>query len=162
MQGTDKVYTHRIDYDFSLFPDIENMLASNDAKPFLEDWMIYDYWQRADNPDIRVDAKYDYQNVYVKDGLLHMKQQGFTEGDHVSMAGIQTKRLDSAFRGPLQTKVLTYSSPTRYIQNCLQGHRRQWRLLRQLLLVQSVSIQILLSNSAECARTIAPRSTLRY
>lgn len=90
-------YTHRIVYDFSTYKDdIDKMLTDDKAKDFRNDWILYDYWQRADNPEIRVDAKYDHQNVQIKDGLLVLEQKGFEEnpGAHVSMSGIQTKRLD--------------------------------------------------------------------
>ncbi|ETN45358.1 uncharacterized protein HMPREF1541_09189 [Cyphellophora europaea CBS 101466] len=70
------------------------MLSDGKAKSFLQDWMIYDYWQRADDPAIRVDAKYNHQNVRVQDGSLLLLQKGFTDGTHVSMAGIQSKRID--------------------------------------------------------------------
>lgn len=93
--GTDTTYTHRLAYDFSQYPDIENMLSDGRAKPFVQDWMIYDYWQRADNPAIRIDAKYDHQNVRIEGGQLLLQQQGFSGGTHISMAGIQTRRLDS-------------------------------------------------------------------
>jgi hypothetical protein len=95
VQETGAIYTHEINYDFSKMPDVSNMLTDDRAKAFREDFMIYDYWQRADNPAIRVDAKYDHQNVFVKDGELLMVQKGYSVGEHVSMAGIQTKHLDS-------------------------------------------------------------------
>lgn len=61
--------------------------------------MIYDYWQRADNPEIRIDAKYDSGNVKIQDKQMRLQQLGFTAADqqaggHVSMAGLQSRRLD--------------------------------------------------------------------
>lgn len=99
MQDTDTVYSHEINYDFDKMPDVANMLTDDKAKAFTKDFMIYDYWQRADNPAIRVDAKYDVANVFVKNGELLMIQKGYKAGEHVSMAGIQTKHLDSECQG---------------------------------------------------------------
>lgn len=71
------------------------MLTDDKAQVFRDDWIIYDYWQRADNSDIRIDAKYDHGNVQVKDGTLLMTQKGYQSGEpYISMAGIQSKRLD--------------------------------------------------------------------
>ena len=61
--------------------------------------MIYDYAQPADNPTIRIDAKYDHSNVRVQDGALQLIQKGYSDADlaakkPISMAGIQSRRLD--------------------------------------------------------------------
>ena len=61
--------------------------------------MIYDYSQPADNPTIRIDAKYDISNVRLHDGTLQLSQKGYTHADlankkAISMAGIQSRRLD--------------------------------------------------------------------
>lgn len=61
--------------------------------------MVYDYWQRADNPAFTIDAKYDSSNVAIHDKLLKLQQRGFTDSDraagkHISMAGLQSRRLD--------------------------------------------------------------------
>ncbi len=63
--------------------------------------MIYDYAQPADNPKIRIDAKYDIGNVRFHDGTLQLIQRGYTDADAdladkkaISMAGIQSRRLD--------------------------------------------------------------------
>lgn len=97
MQDTGTVYTHRSVHRFTDYRDrdIAKMLTDDGAKAFREDFMIYDFWQRADNPDVRVDAKYDHSNVFVEDGFLYLQQKAYTSGEHVSMAGIQTRRTDS-------------------------------------------------------------------
>ena len=74
------------------------MLTDDKVKPFRDDWMLYDYWQKADNPAIRIDAKYDHQNVRIKDGLLLLEQKGYEGGDsHISMAGVQSNKLDIVY-----------------------------------------------------------------
>ena len=56
---------------------------------------MYDFPLPADNPTIRIDAKYDTQNIQVKDGELKMKQLAFKSGDrHISISGIQSHKLD--------------------------------------------------------------------
>jgi hypothetical protein len=75
------------------------MVTDPAAQPFTNQWMVYDYWQRADNPAVRIDAKYDISNVQIHDRLLKMQQLGFTvdgqkTGKHISMAGLQSRRLD--------------------------------------------------------------------
>ena len=77
-------------------PDVDDFLDQKqaDVELFLTDWMIYDYWQRADNPAIRIDAKYDISNVQIKDGNLLMRQNGYKGDSHISMAGLQSRRLD--------------------------------------------------------------------
>jgi hypothetical protein len=96
IRGTDDVYTHRIEYDFSQIDDTKDLLKSEDTnvKAFMKDFMVYDYWQRADSAEIRIDAKYDTSNVRIQDGKLWLQQQGYNEGSHISMAGIQSRRLD--------------------------------------------------------------------
>ncbi len=71
------------------------MMTNNLAATFREPWLIYDFPLPADNPTIRIDAKYDTQNVQVKDGELKMKQLAFKSGDkHISISGIQSHKLD--------------------------------------------------------------------
>jgi hypothetical protein len=96
VRGPNDVYTHRLEYDFSQIQDTKDLLKSEDfnVKAFMRDFMVYDYWQRADNPEIRMDAKYDTSNVRIQDGKLWLQQQGYNVGGHISMAGIQSRRLD--------------------------------------------------------------------
>ena len=61
--------------------------------------MIYDFWKNADNPNIRLNTKYDAQNVQIKDRLLHMVQKAYTDlnldrWDPVSISGMQTRATD--------------------------------------------------------------------
>jgi hypothetical protein len=86
-------------HDFSTYKDnIDKVLTDDKSKDFRNDWQLYDYWQRADNPTIRVDAKYDHDNVQIKDGALVLEQKGWKEGDEkVSMAGIQSKLLNIGY-----------------------------------------------------------------
>lgn len=91
------MYTHRILQNFTKQTDVVKMLTDEKAKSFRDEWQLYDYWQLADNPDIRIDAKYDHGNVQIKNGELLLLQKGYREGQsHISMSGIQTKRVDIA------------------------------------------------------------------
>lgn len=93
------IYTHRLSTDFSASPDARPALNDPQAASFNRDWMIYDFEQRADNPTIRLNAKYDFENVEIVDKHLIMKQRAFSQADFdayrtVSMARIQSRRID--------------------------------------------------------------------
>jgi hypothetical protein len=75
------------------------LLTDPAASSFTNQWLIYDYWQRADNPTVRIDAKYDLANVQLRDKMLVMQQKGYSDADRkagrrISMSGFQSKRLD--------------------------------------------------------------------
>lgn len=71
------------------------MMTSKAAHTFRDQWLIYDFPLPADNPSIRIDAKYDTRNIQIKDGELKMKQLAFKSGDkHISISGIQSHKLD--------------------------------------------------------------------
>jgi len=92
-------YTHRLSTDFSTFADARPALDDPKAARFNGDWMIYDFEQHSDNAAIRLNAKYDFENVEIVDKHLVMKQRAFSQADFeayrtVSMARIQSRRID--------------------------------------------------------------------
>lgn len=96
---SNELYTHSIDYDFSQYPDMENLLSDKRASSFLSQWMIYDFWHNSDNPNIRLNAKYDAKNVHVRGGELHLIQKAYSDEDRqafraTSVAGVQSREVD--------------------------------------------------------------------
>lgn len=92
------VYTHRLYTDFSTSLDARPALNDPEAAAFNHDWMIYNFEQGADNPKIRLNAKYDFENVEIVDKHLVMKQRAYSQADleayrKVSMARIQSRTL---------------------------------------------------------------------
>lgn len=74
-------------------------MIKDPVQSFNDQWMVYDYWQHPDNPDIRLEAKYDVGNVRIQDKMLQLQQLGFEDSNdrkshYVSMAGLQTRRQD--------------------------------------------------------------------
>lgn len=93
------IYTHRLYTDFSTSPDARPAFDDPTASVFNNNWMVYNFEQRSDNPDIRLNAKYDVENVEIVDSHLVMKQQAYSRADleayrTVSMARIQSRRVD--------------------------------------------------------------------
>lgn len=81
VQETGDVFTHKLVHDFSTWPNTADLLQNRSANDFSKHWMVYDYQQNSDNPAIRLNAKYDYRNVYIEDGNLHLLQKGYSARD---------------------------------------------------------------------------------
>lgn len=83
-------FTHRLFHDFS---------KSSQREDLDRHWLINGYFRQADNLDVRLNQQFEVQNVQVKNGLLTLKQQGYSDEDlrtrkPISVAGIQSRTLE--------------------------------------------------------------------
>ncbi|OQV08052.1 hypothetical protein CLAIMM_12379 [Cladophialophora immunda] len=65
-------------------------------------WLLAEPHTRADNPTIRLNAKYDWTNVKIKGKHLVLRQRGYSQKDReayatVSIAGIQSRQIDMRY-----------------------------------------------------------------
>ena len=84
------IFTHRLYNDFSKFTQREDLTRY---------WLINGYFRQSDNFAIRLNQQFDAQNVQLKDGLLTLKQTGYSDEDlrksnAISVAGVQSKALE--------------------------------------------------------------------
>lgn len=90
LRNGDGHFTHRLYNDFSKFSQREDLNRQ---------WLINGYFRQSDNFAIRLDQEFDVQNVQVKNGLMTLKQPGYSDEDlrekkAISVAGVQSKELE--------------------------------------------------------------------
>ena len=84
------LFTHRLHNDFSQY---------SYRKDLNRDWLINGYYRESDNFAVRQHQQFDVENVKLENGILALKQSGYSDEDRVDnkpvlIAGIQSKRID--------------------------------------------------------------------
>ena len=90
LRDSNEHFTHRLLNDFGKFSRREDLNHQ---------WLVNGYFRPSDNLDIRLNQQFDIQNVQVGDGVLTLKQPGYSRADlhmkkAISVAGIQSRALE--------------------------------------------------------------------
>jgi hypothetical protein len=104
LRQTSTFFTHKMHTDFSKIPD------TTDVNTALSDWEVQDWAFNTSSSAGVMARKNDAENVWIKDGRLHLRQKGHKDGDDgpISVAEVDSKRTDfqhGSFRAKFKVTV---------------------------------------------------------
>ena len=89
-------YTHCLLENFSIYPDVQDMLRDSNTAGFRSRWYINGWRRNTEAPQMFLDQQFETRNVQIIDKRLVLTQRGYSEQDladrkPVRVAGIQSK-----------------------------------------------------------------------